>query len=208
MKKEEIYSCIDCGTAGCNFGEKRPDFCLTSGLDEDILKKAMAEFEDDNIRLIAVSAAEVEAENYMKMTRLEETMEFAKKIGASKLGIACCAGLLSEGRIIAKIFRSHGFEVYGVVCKAGMQKKTDIGVPEHCNKVGPHMCNPVLQAMLLNEAGTELNVLVGLCVGHDSLFYRYSEAPVTTLIAKDRVLCHNPVAAVYQADKYYKRIWG
>jgi uncharacterized metal-binding protein len=51
--------------------------------------------------------------------------------------------------------------------------------------------------------GTDLNVLMGLCVGHDSLFFRHSAAPVTVLAVKDRVLGHNPLAAVYQADGYY-----
>ena len=59
---------------------------------------------------------------------------------------------------------------------------------------------------MLNEEGTDLNVVVGLCVGHDSLFYKYSEAPVTTFITKDRVMGHNPAAAVYQANTYYKRL--
>lgn len=65
------------------------------------------------------------------------------------------------------------------------------------------MCNPILQAQDLNAAGTELNVVVGLCVGHDSLFYKYAEAPTTTLITKDRVLGHNPAAALYTAKTYY-----
>ena len=68
------------------------------------------------------------------------------------------------------------------------------------------MCNPIAQAELMNEANTELNVVLGLCVGHDSLFYKHSNAPVTTLVAKDRVLAHNPCAALYQADAYYKRL--
>ena len=68
------------------------------------------------------------------------------------------------------------------------------------------MCNPVLQARYLNRAGTDLNIVIGLCVGHDALFNKHSEAPVTTLIAKDRVLGHNPVAALYchYYDKLYK----
>ena len=45
------------------------------------------------------------------------------------------------------------------------------------------LCNPVGQAMLLNKAGTELNIVVGLCVGHDSLFFKHSGAPVTVLLA-------------------------
>ena len=41
-------------------------------------------------------------------------------------------------------------------------------------------------------------------MGHDSLFYRYSQAPVTTLVAKDRATGNNPVAAIYCADSYFK----
>ena len=67
------------------------------------------------------------------------------------------------------------------------------------------MCNPIAQAVLLNEQKTQLNIVVGLCVGHDSLFYKYSDAMVTTLITKDRVLAHNPAGAVYCAEGYYKK---
>ena len=68
------------------------------------------------------------------------------------------------------------------------------------------MCNPILQAKILNSEKTDLNIVVGLCVGHDSLFYRYSDAPVTTAVTKDRVLGHNPAAALYTADSYYSRL--
>jgi uncharacterized metal-binding protein len=68
------------------------------------------------------------------------------------------------------------------------------------------MCNPVYQAKLLNDEKVDLNVLLGLCVGHDSLFFKYGEAPTTVLAVKDRVTGHNPLAAIYLADSYYKRI--
>ena len=55
---------------------------------------------------------------------------------------------------------------------------------------------------------TDLNVIIGLCVGHDSLFIKYSKALVTTLITKDRVLGHNPAAALYTSGFYYKRLLG
>ena len=57
---------------------------------------------------------------------------------------------------------------------------------------------------LCNRQKTEFNIALGLCVGHDSLFYKYSDALVTTLIAKDRVLAHNPAGALYCAGGYYK----
>lgn len=65
------------------------------------------------------------------------------------------------------------------------------------------MCNPILQAELLNQQNTEFNIALGLCVGHDSLFYKYSGALVTTMVVKDRVLAHNPAGALYCADGYY-----
>ncbi len=58
--------------------------------------------------------------------------------------------------------------------------------------------------MLLNSQHTEFNIVIGLCVGHDSMFYKYSEALVTTLVAKDRVLAHNPCGAIYLSEGYYK----
>ena len=66
------------------------------------------------------------------------------------------------------------------------------------------MCNPIAQALLLNEQHTQFNLALGLCVGHDALFCKYSDALVTTLAAKDRVLGHNPLAAVYCAEGYFQ----
>ena len=68
------------------------------------------------------------------------------------------------------------------------------------------MCNPIFQANLLNHEKTEFNILLGLCVGHDSLFFKYSEAPTTVLAVKDRVTGHNPLAAIYLSDSYYRKI--
>jgi uncharacterized metal-binding protein len=68
------------------------------------------------------------------------------------------------------------------------------------------MCNPVLQAMILNDEKTQFNILLGLCVGHDSLFFKYAQAPCTVLAVKDRLLGHNPLAAVYTLDSYYRAL--
>lgn len=174
-----------------------------------MLDEAVACYHEPDNQAATVAAAEVECEHYCNYTRVQEIVAFAKKQGFHKLGIATCVGLLRESRTLAKILRSHGFEVFGVGCKAGMVKKTDLGIPEACNAVGANACNPIFQAKTLNAAGTQLNIVVGLCVGHDSLFYKYSDALVTTLVAKDRVLAHNPVAALYTAETYYKvKVFG
>lgn len=200
-------SCIDCAVKNCKMMDKfYPDFCLTTNIDPDILRDAMDCYEDTQNRQTTIAAAEVEFEHYCQYTRVEEIMEFARKLGAKKIGIASCVGLLRESSILASIFRVHGFKVYGVACKVGVQKKVDVGIPEKCNGIGENMCNPILQAKLLNAEKTDLNVVMGLCVGHDSLFYKYSAALVTTCVTKDRVLGHNPVAALYTADSYYKKL--
>lgn len=201
-------SCIDCVAGNCNdlVDKKYPEFCLTTNMDEEVLAHTMSLYEEEENKKVTIAAANVEADFYCKLTRVEEIAEFARGMGYKKLGIATCVGLLREAGIVAKILRSKGFEVYGIACKAGTQKKVSVGIDEKCEVVGCNMCNPILQAQLLNKEKTEFNIIVGLCVGHDSLFTKYSEALVTTLIAKDRVLGHNPVAAVYTSHSYYSKI--
>jgi uncharacterized metal-binding protein len=136
-------------------------------------------------------------------------MHFARGIGARKLGIANCVGLIREAKMVQEIFEAHGFQVHTVCCKVGSRPKEEIGLTDE-EKIIPGryepICNPIAQAELLNAVKTDLNVVIGLCVGHDSLFFRHSKAPVTVLVAKDRVTGHNPVAAVYTSHSYYKRL--
>ena len=203
------HSCTDCGVVNCGKrNSKYPDFCLTAKLSEDEIAKVVKLYTDEKEnRKIAIASAEVEGEFYGKYTRVEEIMAVARRIGAKKIGIATCAGLIEESRIFARILKLNGFDVYGAACKVGSVDKVTIGLEEkYTCRTGPVMCNPILQAKLLNKAKTDFNVVVGLCVGRDSLFYKYSKALCTTLITKDRVLAHNPAGALYQSRAYYKRL--
>ena len=201
-------SCVDCGVLNCRTRDKEyPDFCLTAELTPEITEKVSKLYEDDENNKVSVISAQIENEFYLRYTRVEELIEFAKRMGYRKIGIATCVGLIEESRILARILRKNGFEVYGAVCKIGSFLKKDVGVAEEdMVRTGAVMCNPIMQAEVLNNAETDFNVVMGLCVGHDSLFYKYSDALVTTLVAKDRVLAHNPVGALYQAMAYYKKL--
>lgn len=200
------FSCGDCGVTSCNTGDGRyPAFCQTTHLDDNLLEEAMEAYGEETNHQLMVMAADVEYEGYGRLTRVEETIEFAKRMGFRKIGIATCVGLIRETRMLTKILRQHGFEVYGVACKVGAQPKTSVGIKEECCSVGANMCNPVLQAKLLNRERTDLNIVVGLCVGHDSLFYKYAEGLTTTMVVKDRVTGHNPAAVLYNAESYYKK---
>ena len=190
--------------------QRGPAFCPTK-VDSEGIACAVAKYDDPEVREIAKVSAEVESEGYCKWSRVEEICVFAHKLGYKKLGIATCISFVDHARMPSAIFESHGFEVASVACKHGEVPKEDIGLRDD-QKVRPggheSMCNPVSQAELLNRAGCEFNVVMGLCVGHDSLFFRHSEAPATVLVTKDRVLAHNPIGALQLADSYYSRIWG
>ena len=200
------HSCVDCGAIHCSLPQGHyPDFCLTTGMSEEEKRELMQLYADPQNHTVMANAALVEYEGYCRLTRVEETVDFAKRMGFHRLGIATCVGLIHESRILAKILRANGFEVYGIACKAGAIDKSAVGIDPKCEDIGAHMCNPIFQARQLNRSNTELNIVVGLCVGHDSLFYKYSEALTTTLVVKDRVTGHNPAAVLYQADDYYKK---
>lgn len=141
--------------------------------------------------------------------RVVELCEFAHKMGYKKLGLAFCMGLRKEAGIVHEIFTSHGLETISAICKAGRSPKSEIDLTaeETINFSDQEtMCHPIFQAKLLNQAGADLNVLLGLCVGHDSLFIKYAEAPVTVLAVKDRATGHNPLAAIYLHESYFRKV--
>ena len=154
-------------------------------------------------RKILEVSTEIEGRFYMKMTRLEETILFARNMGFKKLGIAFCIGFSEEGKILADILEKEGFTVCSACCKlCGIDKKQYNLKQIHEDRYEA-ICNPVGQAEALKRDETELNIILGLCVGHDMLFTKHSHTLVTTLVAKDRVLAHNPVGALY--SPYYRK---
>jgi uncharacterized metal-binding protein len=174
-----------------------------------VLDDARKRYEDPETRRLAVAAAQTEAAGYCQWPRVEEIMDFARRTEAQRLGIAHCIGLQHEARLLQEILEANGFQVISACCKVGSIPKEEIGLRDD-EKISPGefeaLCNPIGQAELLKAAGSDLNIVVGLCVGHDSMFFRHSAAPVTVLVAKDRVTGHNPVAALYTSHSYYKRL--
>jgi uncharacterized metal-binding protein len=200
-------------------GGDGPEFCPTQN-ERAAIEEAVKEYEKPEIREFARMASIQEAECYANRDikpyvlhpvkpRVQEICEFAHKMGYTKLGIAFCAGFYLEARSLANILKAQGFNTASVVCKVGCTPKESIGLKETEKiKIGEFesMCSPIVQAAILNKEKTDFNILVGLCVGHDSLFFKYSDAYTTVLVAKDRLLGHNPAAALYTTGSYYARL--
>jgi uncharacterized metal-binding protein len=231
MSKQTDFTCSKCsaawrksGSTNCWYADPdnkpaKPANCPTKE-HSDIIKESFALYRgDEEDAKIASVAARVEGLCYQpipgsdainaRWTRVEDTIAFAKLMEFNKIGMATCIGLLDETNRLAAILEAQGFKPVSVCCKSGSIDKLELGLGEE-EKVRPNTfepaCNPVAQARLLNRAETDLNIIVGLCVGHDILFTKYSEAPVTTLVVKDRVAGHNPVSVLYGQNFYYKRL--
>ena len=202
-----VHSCMNCAKRSCGMsGNPLPEHCQTAQLSQSEIDEVNQLYlKDEEINKIFVAATETEITAYGKLTRVEEIVAFAKRIGAKKIGLAACAGLMRESQIFAKVLEHNGFDVYGVTCKIGAVDKHRIGIQEEYIRKGREcICNPIMQAKLLNKHKVDLNVVIGLCVGHDGLFYRYAEGLTTTLITKDRMTGHNPAAPLYTAYSFYK----
>ena len=187
---------------------------------KEVLAEANQAYGPEAVKKFAYNASLQEAECYANRdqqpyvmqpckTRMVETCEFALKMGYKRIGLAFCLGLSKEAKTVEEVLKAYGFEVASVCCKAGNTSKEIIGISDDekiFKGTDEAMCNPIFQAKALNHEKVDFNILLGLCVGHDTLFLKFTDIPTTVLAVKDRVTGHNPLAAIYQADSYYKKI--
>lgn len=203
--KSTTPQCAKCSVVRCRTLEKdkkQPDFCPTKNYPDLINESIAINKNDPDVRAINqawIELVEKVKPNRWNWTRLDEVMEYAKIRKVKKIGIAACVGLLPEAKVLTGILEEHDFDVVSVSCVAGEVTPEDVDLVRD-----GIFCNPVMQAMALNQEATELNITLGLCVGHDILFQKHAEADTTTLVVKDRALGHNPAAALYLKGSYYR----
>jgi uncharacterized metal-binding protein len=191
-----------------------PSFCPMK-CKQDIIEKAFEKYREPDNNLLYVNSTIVEQQAYANIRgriiavrpRVLEIIKFCERMKWKKIGIAFCNGLSDEAKRLTEILTNAGFEVYSICCKCGNVDKTKWGI-EGKHKISnlegnPNSfeagCNPIVQADVLNSEVTDLNIIVGLCIGHDLQFIKYSQAPVTTLIVKDRVTGHNPFTSLFNS---------
>lgn len=179
--------CAICEDKICLKGEE----CKELSTFNDRKRNIEAYLEDkEDMRIMETSASIPK-----NVPRLEEVARYIENMKMERVGVAFCKGLQKEGKAIHKFLEDRGVEVYSVVCGNGGIDRGELGIEKNSD-IFEISCNPLGQGSVLNKSKTELNIAVGLCVGHDMLFNKYSEAPVTTLLVKDRVNSHNPLEAL------------
>ena len=201
--------CSYCARKRCFVGDlsQAPEFC-PSVVRPELIEEAKDKLKDSENQQMAQDVART-WKDYGKLTRVEETVLYAKLRGYKKLGLAFCVGLSQEAELFTNLLFNEGFEVVSVCCMCGGLSSEDVVLPEE-EKILPGqrqpMCNPIGQAAVLDAEGCGFNILLGLCVGDDTLFVKHSNAPVTVLAVKDRVLAHNPLGALYTSRHIYTRL--
>lgn len=203
---ESKLNCMSCGTTACEYTDREePRFCAQSAVSSALHDEAQRLYALPENHVIMQAAAMV-SEETANSTRAQDTIKFANLIGATHIGIASCPIMLRETRILAKLLEQAGFRVETVGCKLESNRRADLDLePPARGGEGGVVCNPIMQALLLNEAKTDLNILMGICVGHDALFCKYSDAPVTTFATKDFLAGNNPCAVLYTAHSCYEK---
>jgi len=173
-QEEESINCIRCRHHYCLEGRE----CPLNLPGEDV---AMAPREE------RLQEASHQSSDSQVLCRVEELIKFCRSLGHKRLGIAFCSEMFREAELLTRVLERH-FHVVPVCCKVGVRGEEE-GAHTSCNAAG--------QAEVLNGTGTDLNLVVGLCLGCDIIFAEHSKAPVTTLFVKDKTLANNPVGALY-----------
>ena len=222
MNIPQCALCVDrkCINKAWNHSEL-PEFCPMKHK-EDVISQAMEKYDDPEVLKQFKISNITEQRAYMNIRgrimavrpRVLEIIKFCEMMDWNKIGIAFCSGLGNEAKRVMEIFESAGLDVYSVCCKCGSVDKSEYGISGEdkiCALVGnpdsyEGVCNPIVQADLLNAEGVDLNVIIGLCIGHDIQFTSSAEGPVTTLIVKDRVTGHNPFTSLF-SNYHHPRMW-
>jgi uncharacterized metal-binding protein len=194
---EAAYGCLHCTTAGSFRGDvsKMPRTCPTRTHAEVAADPSGYLGEERQALMKAADATPFRPDGSLR-NRVEELAHYAHGRGMKRIGIAFCVSLLKESQRLAHLLRAEGLETELVCCRVGAIDHDEIGLPKAHPGRFAAICNPVAQARLLNDRKVDLVAQVGLCLGHDLVLQEECDAPVTTLVVKDRALDHHTVAAL------------
>jgi uncharacterized metal-binding protein len=197
-EKAKTILCHQCKTNDCisRYPQGMPDYCQAQKFG-GIVEASKKQFNEPEVAKIHLATAKVLKRGGFEWTRVQQCIEFARELGVKKVGLAVCVGLIRDGRELARFLTRAGFEVVSVACMIGAVDAEETGIPHEWVGQNGISCNPIAQAEIMNKECTELNLICGLCIGHDTIFIKYSNAPVTYIVVKDNVTGNNPSAVFY-----------
>lgn len=191
-----LYDCATCTARTCIKGGEALAACpmrRDGELIGDTIHRAKADFFARQV--MAAAAHTPRNADGTTRARVDEIIAFCRSMGWQTVGVAFCIMFAKEARTLTAQLEDAGLQLVPVCCKVGGVDLPALGVDVVCDVKGT-ACNPMTQAALLNAQQTDLNIALGLCVGHDLLFAKHAEAPVTTLVVKDRALQHHPLSGL------------
>ena len=194
---DKPFGCAVCATQACLRGEigRMPTTCPTRTL-PGIACEAKPYLEEKlHAEMLVADAAPFTPEGRLR-SRVEELAFYAKGMGMKRIGVAFCVSMTKEAQRLGRLLRDEGFEAELVCCRVGSIDYDEVGLQKAHPDRFAASCNPLAQARLLNERKVDLIAMMGLCIGHDLIFQRECDAPVTTLVVKDRALDHSPIEAL------------
>lgn len=164
---------------------KIPSACPTRAMPE-VFEKAGETYrkEGEDARTLWKAFSRLVGTGGASRSRVEHIIEFSTSAGFKTIGIAGCVRYITEMQFLRKLFAKYGFESHVAVCKMDGLGFDDIRIEKESDWI---ICNPLAQAELLNGLQCDLNVTLGLCMGHDLIFGKYSEAYVTNLVVKEKI---------------------
>ena len=196
-QEAKTIQCHQCKNNECltRYPNGIPEYCQAQKFTEIIEESKQQYFKPDDDKF-HLAAAKVLKRGGYDWSRVQQCIEFARELGANKVGLAVCIGLIREGREFARFLDRAGFQVITVACMIGGLKAQETGIPDEWVTALDISCNPIAQAEIMNQEDTDLNFIYGLCVGHDTIFISHSKAPVTYVVVKDMVTGNNPSAVL------------
>lgn len=192
-----LLTCASCTKVACAVFDKNNMPTNCPSLHTNLVEESTNSFSKEPYESVAYHSARVSIDATSRMSRLAETLDFIKRSGYKNIGLAFCKMVKSDADYVAKLLRKEGYTVNSVICRVG-SVSNELLEHEGENLIGAKgyvsMCNPVGQSIALEEAGCDFNIVLGLCVGHDTMFLQHTKTPCTVLGVKDKKLGCTQVA--------------
>jgi len=93
-----MVNCVSCAEKPCSKGNPCP-------VGKPMRKSALREYHKEKNLKIYMTSSTLEAEGYMKYTRVEELIRLAEEMGWRKLDIAFCIGLSEEAEKLQELLK-------------------------------------------------------------------------------------------------------